>query len=67
MSVVVDEIYNFRVTCEEHPEDALSRMEILQRKIMSDYPDALVHAKFVKRPFESTTFRSSCSRVEGEA
>ena len=51
--VVLDEIDSFRMTCEEHPVDALLRMESLQRKILpsnrtwSDYPDALARAKFV--------------------
>ena len=44
---VLDKIGNFRMSCEEHPVDALLRMKSLQRKILSsnrswsDYPDAL--------------------------
>ena len=51
--VVLDEIDNFRMSCEKHPVDALLRMENLQRKIISsnrtcsNYPDALVSTKFV--------------------
>ena len=49
---VLDEIVNFRMSCEEHPVDALLRMERLQRNILSsnrtssDYLDALVRTKF---------------------
>ena len=69
----LDEIDAFRTSCEERPVDALLRMESLQRKTMSsnrtwsDYPDALVGAKFATPSRESTTFRRSYSRLEREA
>ena len=49
---VLDEIDNFRISCEDHLVDALLRMESLHRKILSskrtwsDYPDTFVPEKF---------------------
>ena len=55
---VLDEIYNFRMSCEEYLVDTLWRMEFFQRKILTNirtwynYPDALVRRVICQGPSE---------------